>query len=362
MPLKTTVVGAWPKPEFLNIPDWFSEKGNFSSEDLSGLTGMGGGYDPRSANKAREDGNLEENIKQAVKHVIDEQVALGIDVVTNGEMERGAYYIHIMNNIKGIDMINLEKKTMRSGAYSTLVPAVREQLSLRDGPVSWKEWKRANELAGENVILKFTIPGPMTMFDGIVNLHYKDVAELHRDLVKCVNEEILALAENGCKYIQIDEPVMMRYPDAALKNGLDNLAKCFEGLPADVTKVIHLCCGYPDKLDTDEYPKAPKTNYNLLAPKIDSLGFDEVSIEDAEAKNDLALLALFKKTKVILGAVTVARSKIETKDDIRARVSEALKYISSDRLILAPDCGLGMLPVAVIKEKLKNMTDVAKEF
>ena len=59
-----------------------------------------------------------------------------------------------------------------------------------------------------------------------------------------------------------------------------------------------MCCGYPDKLDTDEYLKAPKTNYNLLAPKIDSLRFDEVSIEDAEAKNDLSLLALFKNTKV----------------------------------------------------------------
>ena len=65
-----------------------------------------------------------------------------------------------------------------------------------------------------------------------------------------------------------------------------------------IFKAVHLCCGYPDKLDTDEYLKAPKTNYNLLAPKIDSLGFDEVSIENAEANNDLALLALFKKTKV----------------------------------------------------------------
>ena len=61
---------------------------------------------------------------------------------------------------------------------------------------------------------------------------------------------------------------------------------------------MHLCCGYPDRLDTDEYLKAPKTNYNLLAPKLDSLGFDEVSIEDAEANNDLSLLALFKNTKV----------------------------------------------------------------
>jgi len=362
MPLKTTVVGAWPKPEFLNIPDWFSKKGNFTSEELSDLTGMGGGYDPRSANKAREEGDLEESLKQAAKHVIEEQVALGIDVVTDGEMERGAYYIHVMNNINGIDMKNLEKKIMRSGAYSTLVPAVRDQLSLRDGPICWKEWKRANDLVGENVILKYTIPGPMTIYDGIVNLHYKDVAELHKDLVKCINAEILALAEAGCKYIQIDEPVMMRYPDAALSYGLDNLASCFVGLPAEVTKIIHLCCGYPDKLDTDEYPKAPKTNYNLLAPKIDSLGFDQVSIEDAEARNDLSLLSLFKTTKVILGAVTVARSKVETKDDIRGRVSEALKYISPDRLILAPDCGLGMLPVSIIKEKLKAMTEVAKEF
>ena len=64
-----------------------------------------------------------------------------------------------------------------------------------------------------------------------------------------------------------------------------------------IFKTVHLCCGYPDKLDTDEYLKAPKTNYNLLAPKIDSLGFDEVSIENAEANNDLSLLALFKKTK-----------------------------------------------------------------
>ena len=37
----------------------------------------------------------------------------------------GAYYMHIMSNINGIDLENLEKKEMRSGAYSTMVPAVR---------------------------------------------------------------------------------------------------------------------------------------------------------------------------------------------------------------------------------------------
>ena len=100
------------------------------------------------------------------------------------------------------------------------------------------------------------------------------------------------------------------------------------GIKYFLFKAVHLCCGYPDKLDTDEYLKAPKTNYNLLAPKIDSLGFDEVSIEDAEATNDLSLLALFKNTKVtrilylseynccvevIMGTVAVARTRVETK-------------------------------------------------
>ena len=125
---------------------------------------------------------------------------------------------------------------------------------------------------------------------------------------------------------------------------------------------IHLCCGYPDKLDTDEYLKAPKTNYNRLAPKIDSLGFDEVSIENAEANNDLSLLSLFQHTKVILGAVTVARTKVETEEEVVGRVREALNFIPAERLILAPDCGLGMLPVNIIKQKLQVMVNVAKQF
>ena len=60
--------------------------------------------------------------------------------------------------------------------------------------------------------------------------------------------------------------------------------------------------------------------------------------------------------------MTVARSKIETEEEIKNKVTEALKFISPDRLILAPDCGLGMLPSNLIKQKLTNMKKVADEF
>ena len=66
-----------------------------------------------------------------------------------------------MSNIQGIDLINLEKKEMRSGAYITSVPAVRSRLQLREsGPGRWKEWKRAADIAGDRVVVKYTIPGP----------------------------------------------------------------------------------------------------------------------------------------------------------------------------------------------------------
>ena len=77
------------QPDYLNIPDWFSEKGNFKEDVLKDLTGMGGGFDPRSAANIVRDAELEETIKKAAKEVIEDQINLGIDVITDGEVERG---------------------------------------------------------------------------------------------------------------------------------------------------------------------------------------------------------------------------------------------------------------------------------
>jgi len=363
MGLKTTVVGAWPKPDDLDLPDWFSEKGNFESGIASNLTGMGGGFDPRSILNAvaEREQEFHEKIGKAAKEVIGEQVSLGIDVVTDGEVDRGTYYMHIMKNIQGIDMLKLGEKEMRSGSYSTLVPVVRSKVEILE-PMCFKEWQRSQALTPEGTVLKYTIPGPMTLTDGILNEFYDNISELQDDLVAALNKEILSLVKNGCKVIQIDEPVMMRYPEKALEYGIKNLTKCLENVPEDVTKVVHLCCGYPDKLDTDEYPKAPKENYRLLAGHLDAAGFDEISIEDAEARNDLSVLSLFKNSKIILGSVTIARSKLETVEEIKKRVEEALLYIPKERLVLAPDCGLGFLPVGLVRAKLANMVEAAKSF
>ena len=65
---------------------------------------------------------------------------------------------------------------------------------------------------------------------------------------------------------------------------------------------------------------------------------------------------------MILGSVAVARTRVETREDVRARVIEALRHIEAERLILAPDCGLGMLSPDIIRQKLGVIRDIASEF
>ena len=135
------------------------------------------------------------------------------------------------------------------------------------------------------------------------------------------------------------------------------------GLPDDVTSIVHLCCGYPTYCDQDDYKKADKDFYKTLAPLLDNSGIKQFSIEDAEAQNNLEeLLPLFKKSSIIFGAITIARSKIEEFDQLKAKIGEALKFIDPERLILAPDCGLGFLDEPKIFAKLEVLAKVAKEF
>jgi 5-methyltetrahydropteroyltriglutamate--homocysteine methyltransferase len=183
------------------------------------------------------------------------------------------------------------------------------------------------------------------------------------DLAEVINVEIKRLQKAGCKYIQVDEPLFARKPQQAIDYGIENLEKCFDGIEnANIEKITHICCGYPDKLDAVDYPKAPLNSYEKIALLLDQSIIDTVSIEDAHRYNDLALLEKFSKTKIIFGLIKVASSKEETAEEIQARVYEVLKHIDAHRLIAAPDCGLGHLPRKLAKRKLQTMVGAVKNF
>ena len=208
--------------------------------------------------------------------------------------------------------------------------------------------------------VKMTVPGPLSIIDTTANTHYDSERDLAFDLAAALNYEIRALAEAGCRYIQVDEPLFVRKVDQALDYGVECLDRCFDGVPEEVTRVMHMCCGYPGHVDDEDYLKADPDCYFQLASAVDRSSVQQVSIEDAHCLNDLQLLERFQQTSVILGAVTIASSKIESVEYIHERLASALRHIDRGRLLVAPDCGLMMLDRDLAMAKLKNMCAAAQ--
>ena len=82
-------------------------------------------------------------------------------------------------------------------------------------------------------------------------------------------------------------------------------------------------------------------------------------MEDAHRHNDLTLLERFTDITVILGVVAIAKSRIEPVEEIRARLQDALNHIDAERLMAAPDCGLGFLGREGAIKKMTNLAAAA---
>jgi len=339
----TTTIGAFPKPGYVPISDWFSNTdGDYTSA-----------YLPELAAAGAEAAAL---LDRATAEVVKAQVDVGIDVPTDGEIWRENYIHYQCRALDGIDFDALTPVRMR-GTTDTLLPTVTGPITPGRSPLA-DDYRRAKASTANPI--KITIPGPMTIVDSTANSFYDSDRELAQDLAGALNQHIRELAAAGCTWIQVDEPVMARKPSQAQDWGIDVLARCFDGVSTDVRRVVHLCCGYPNRLDEEAYEKAPLSSYLELAEQLDDAPFDFVSLEDAHRHNNLAdLLPRFATTTIILGAVAVARSRIEPVDELRRRLAIAAELAPAG-IMAAPDCGLGYLSTDQALAKLRNLVAAAK--
>lgn len=347
MPVMTTTIGAFPKPDYVPTPDWFRD-------GPAGISNPTEAYQKYVANLPDD---IEAILDRGTREAVRDQIRAGIDIPTDGEIRRENYIHYHCRHIEGIDFSRLTEKVSRKGAWRALLPTITGPLKVREHFLPM-DYRTAQDAADRPV--KITVPGPMTISDSIADSYYLDDKRLGMELARVLNAEICKLAETGCTWIQVDEPLFARKPEKALEYGFENIERCFHGLPDNVNRVVHICCGYPNYLDQENFQKADQRAYARLSAAIEASCIQVISLEDAHRHNDLSLLESFRATKVMLGVIAIASSRLETVEEITGRLKTALEYIDADRLIAAPDCGLGFLNRELAMAKLTNMVAAAK--
>jgi 5-methyltetrahydropteroyltriglutamate--homocysteine methyltransferase len=184
-----------------------------------------------------------------------------------------------------------------------------------------------------------------------VDEHYKNGADLARDYAAAVNEEIRDLFAAGADVVQIDEPYMQANPEKAREYGVQALNRALEGVKG--TTAVHICFGYAALV------AGRPEGYSFL-PELEQSAANQISIETAQSNLDCAVLQKLPGKTIILGVIDLGTHEVETPEIVAGRIRRALKYVSADRIVPAPDCGMKYLPHDVAFGKLKALAGGAR--
>ena len=133
MGLLTTTIGAYPKPGYVKLPDWF--------DNLDTAEPTRGWYAAREAMGEE----AESIIRRGTHEAVNDQVNAGIDIPTDGEIARENYIHYHCRHLEGVDFNKLTEKTLRTGNYSSFLPTVSGPVKPRDLFLA-DDWRRAQEV------------------------------------------------------------------------------------------------------------------------------------------------------------------------------------------------------------------------
>ncbi|MSP88932.1 MAG: methionine synthase [Alphaproteobacteria bacterium] len=326
--LETTIAGSLPKPAWLAKPLTLWAPWQLEGDVLT-------------------QGKLDATVL-----AIKEQEDAGIDIVSDGEQAR-QHFVH--GFLRGLDGIDFERKVVmgiRKDRYKAEVPTVTGPIRRR-GPVHRAEAALAR--AHTTHKFKFTLPGPMTIVDTIADVHYGDKIKLAMAFAEALNVEALELEALGIDVVQFDEPAFNVYMDEVRDWGVVALERAAQGLRCKT--VVHICYGYGIKANADwkQTLGAEWRQYELTFPVLARSRIGGVSLECANSRVPLDLIALLAGKDVLAGAIDVASDQVETPDRVAANIRAALKHVPADRLYPCTNCGMAPLARDVAMGKLKAL-------
>ena len=332
MLLPTTLVGSYPQP------DWLIDRAKLSKQVPRVRATDLWLIDEKYLEAAQDDATL---------LAIRDQERAGLDIVSDGEQRRESYSNRFATALDGVDIDNPGTTVNRSGK-TIPVPRITGKISRRHAVEA-----RDVQLLRANTDrkTKATVPGPFTMTQQAQDDFYRDEEALAMDFAAALNGEIKDLFAAGADIVQVDEPWMQQHPEKARRYGVKALNRALEGVGGTIA--VHLCFGYAAVVH--EKP----TGYSFLA-ELEQSKAQQISIEAAQPKLDLAVLKDLPSKTIILGVIDLADKTVETPQIVADRIRRAFDHVKPERIVVAPDCGMKYLPRDVAFGKMKAMVDGAK--
>lgn len=307
---------------------------------------------------------------ESIREVVKQQEACGFKVVVDGEYRRENWWIDFIRGLSGIEI--------RDGQASQAFVAPKHHdcgHDHGDDDEGWKYVPKNVVTTGKlglsnavnaadfkylqsttNRVAKITLPSPTRLHfhggrEAVLREAYPDIEEFFADVVAIYRREIAALEDAGCRYIQIDDPLMTYFisdrlraeivasgedPDARLRRYVELTNACIAERRAETAIGIHVCRG------NSRSGWIAEGGYQRIAEDVlGGLQVDHFLLEyDDERSGDFEpLRAVPRGVKVVLGLVTTKFAHLESADDLVRRIEEASRFIPLDDLAISPQCG-----------------------
>lgn len=208
---------------------------------------------------------------------------------------------------------------------------------------------------------------------------YRDTNQFWDDIVEAFTRELAALAEAGCQYVQIDETAFAKFGDPDVQVALaargDDWSELIDkyigitnrvlrGAPKSLHIGMHLCRGNRGGHWHAEgsYEDVAERLFNALEIPFYFLEFDS-----PRAGSLTPLRFVPKHKSVVLGLISSKTPVLEDKEALRARVEQASRHVSLDRLAVSPQCGFASIdtgnPVTLQAQeaKLRLVVELARD-
>jgi 5-methyltetrahydropteroyltriglutamate--homocysteine methyltransferase len=319
---------------------------------------------------------------RAVDEAIKLQTDVGLEVVTDGEMRRYAFFGHLIEAVEGFDKLGgwaipfhddegHEMVFQRPVVVSRLKPkrhmCAEEFTYLR---------ARTDRLAKVTLI---SAQQAAAYYDPEKSQSaYPTIDAYLADVVDILRAEVAELIRLGCTYIQVDAPQYAALLDPEIREGYRKrgndpdrlLDRCIEldnaviGDHPGIAFGIHLCRG------NNQSKYYASGGYDPIAAQIfRRTRFDRFLLEyDDERSGGFAPLKEVPDDRtVVLGLVTTKKPALERADELKERIAEAARYVPLERLALSPQCGFAsteegnLLSPADQEAKLRLVSETARE-